>query len=119
VLSPPPTPAPNAPVTLADQLSNRPTTLADSLKTPGAKPSGGARLSVDQIPLHKQFQFVQKVFAGNSNRFKDTLAALNDLPTHDEAYQYLATRILNMPEVNREDPVVQEFLQFVKAKYEG
>lgn len=75
------------------------------------------RLAIEQIPMHKQFQYIQKVFAGNRNKFKDTLEALAQLPTAAEAEQFLQTRILNMPEVDREDVVTKEFVQFVLSHY--
>jgi hypothetical protein len=94
--------------------------LADQFiptNTPAAMNAPKNRLAIEQIPMHKQFQYIQKVFAGNRNKFKDTLEALAQLPTAAEAEQYLQTRILNMPEVDREDAVTKEFVQFVLAHY--
>ena len=69
---------------------------------------------LDHIPMHKQFQYISKVFAGNRNKMVDTINAINQLSTMDEAENYLNTRIYNMPEVDRNDPIVVEFLQMVK-----
>jgi hypothetical protein len=80
-------------------------------------PKGG-KINVNQIPLHKQFQFVQKVFGGNANLMKQTVDAINELKTHAAAEHYLAPRILNMPNVDRASPATQEFLLLVKARFE-
>jgi hypothetical protein len=114
------------PVAPSESDLEKPKTLADSLKAQEKAPSlndrlrdskGGARLSADQIPLHKQFQFIQKVFDGNSDFFRKTLAAISELDSAEEANEYLRTRILNMPNVNREDKVTQEFVLLVNTAF--
>jgi len=101
------------PRNLADRYANqqRPTSLNEQLKT-----SGTEVLSQKMIPLHKQFQYIQKVFGGNRNRFQDTLAALNEAGSYKAAETYMAERILNRPEVDRNDPVTKEFMQFLRAQ---
>jgi hypothetical protein len=71
-------------------------------------------INLEQIPMHKQFQFISKVFAGNRNRMTETIKAINQFTDYSEAENYMNTRILNMPEVDREDPVVVEFMQLIK-----
>lgn len=75
------------------------------------------RLSVDRIPLHKQFQFINKIFDGNSQLFRKTLAALNEQPHWPAAQEYLDTHLLNMPQVDREDKVTLEFVQLVQNAF--
>jgi len=74
-------------------------------------------IELSNIPMHKQFQYVQKVFAGNRKLFLETLDALNGTGSMEEAEKYLRERILNMPEVNREDPVTLEFMDLIRNRF--
>lgn len=98
---------------LVDQFQGQSNTLNNLYN----KKAGGSLLTIESIPMHKQFQFVQKVFAGNRKLFKETIDVLNQHQNEDEALQYLKTRILNMPEVNRDEPVVEEFLELVRSRF--
>ena len=101
------------PARLADQFQGQGNTLNNRFNKQGTV----STLSIESIPMHKQFQYVQKVFAGNRKLFKDTIDALNNLPKEEEAVHYLQTRILNMPEVNHDEPVVLEFVELVRSRY--
>lgn len=98
---------------LADQFQNENRNLNSLFNK---KEKSGAIL-IESIPMHKQFQYVQKVFAGNRKLFKDTIDVVNQLSTQEEALEYLNARILNMPEVNREEPVTQEFVELVRNRF--
>lgn len=74
-------------------------------------------LNLEQIPLHKQFQFTQKLFAGNSNKFRETVESVNALTSRAQLDHYLKTRILNMPEVPKDDKVTAEFLQLLYSRF--
>jgi hypothetical protein len=104
---------PTIPARLADQFQGQGNTLNNRFNNQGIM----STLSVESIPMHKQFQYVQKVFAGNRKLFKDTIDALNNLSKEEEAMNYLQTRILNMPEVNQDEPVVLEFVELVRSRY--
>lgn len=77
----------------------------------------GRPLRTESIPLHKQFQYVQKVFGGDAQRFKDTLNALNLLPSYEEAEKHMQTRIFNMPENAHDDKINKEFMEFVATRF--
>ncbi|MBX3102968.1 MAG: hypothetical protein KF690_10705, partial [Bacteroidetes bacterium] len=83
-------------------------------KAPAIAP--GALLTLESIPLHKQFQYIQKVFGGDAQRMKDTLIALNQLETSQEIADYLRTRIFNMPDNTHDAKINQEFLEFAQQR---
>jgi hypothetical protein len=74
-------------------------------------------LSLDSIPIHKQFQFVQKIFAGSNAKFKETLDAVGRCGSWQEAEEFLQTRVLNLPGVSKDDRVVDEFLRMIRHRF--
>jgi hypothetical protein len=74
-------------------------------------------LSLDSIPIHKQFQFVQKIFAGSNAKFKETLDAVGRCDSWQEAEEFLQTRVLNLPGVSKDDKVVDEFLRMIRHRF--
>lgn len=74
-------------------------------------------IHLEKIPIHKQFQYIQKVFSGKQELFRVTIEQINGILTYEEAEQYLRVRIFNMPDVSVEDKITQEFLQIVKKRY--
>lgn len=115
VSEPEPSSAAEKPATLAERFARSKQTSANPSREFGAKETSG-EIKIEQIPMHKQFQFVQKVFAGDRDKFKQTIGALNQCEDWTAAEEYLRTHILNMPEVKRDDEVTQEFVAFIKAK---
>ena len=91
--------------------------LADKYQPQTTVGSSHPLLNLEQIPLHKQFQFTQKLFAGNSNKFRETLESVNALTSRAQLDHYLKTRILNMPEVPKDDKVTAEFLQLLYSRF--
>ncbi len=83
-----------------------------------AAPVREEKISLDSIPIHKQFQFVQKIFAGSNAKFKETLDAVGKCGTWEEAQTFLQTRVLNMPGIVREDKVTEEFVQLIRRRFE-
>jgi hypothetical protein len=108
--------AADQPARLADQFRKEGPSLNTEWRTQKAQ-SGSAKLSLELIPLHKQFQYLQKLFGGDRALFDRTLAELNALSSSDEAAEYLRLNILNRPDVNREDKVVLEFIQLVNTRF--
>jgi hypothetical protein len=105
-----------------DGQKEQPRTLADKFRqqSPGhdAEDSGKS-LKPDQIPVHKQFQFVQKVFGGSSVKFKVVLDKINKTETLDEANEVLDKYVFNDQNVNRNDKVSKEFEAMVRARFEA
>lgn len=96
--------------TIADRFKENSGTLADSL--------AAKNIRTEQIPVHKQFQFVQKVFGGSSVKFKVILDKINKTTTAAEADDVLEKYVFNDPNVNRNDKVAKEFEQLVRARFE-
>ncbi|MCB9234579.1 MAG: hypothetical protein H6581_23185 [Bacteroidia bacterium] len=105
--------------------NNQPT-LADKLKHSSGNGnlhqsisggSGGAKKLSEAIPVHKQFQFVQKLFGGSSVKFKVVLEKLQEAPNFSEAEGVLNRYVFNNPEVNSETKLAQEFIELVKGQF--
>jgi hypothetical protein len=101
-----------------------PRTLADSFQENRDQQGSvneahsGKSIKTEQIPVHKQFQFVQRVFGGSSVKFKVVLDKINKTNTVEEAMQVLDKYVYNDPSVNRTDKVAKEFEQLVRARFE-
>ena len=79
---------------------------------------GEKMIRTEQIPVHKQFQFVQKVFGGSSVKFKVVLDKINKTENIEEAESVLNRYVFNDPSVNRNDKVCKEFVGLVKERFE-
>ncbi|MCS6905992.1 MAG: hypothetical protein RML72_10475 [Bacteroidia bacterium] len=102
-----------APKTIAQQFSNA------NVNTLHKFVSHSQGIKLEQIPIHKQFQFIQKIFSGNATKFKETIEKINSFSSYKEAEEYLNTRILNKPDVSKTDAITLEFIQMVKHKFEA
>ncbi|MEM0999290.1 MAG: hypothetical protein AAGN35_19695 [Bacteroidota bacterium] len=130
---PPPAEEPKAegppPVSLFTSLDSedkteaeKPRTLADSFQDRSNSGSinekiAGKAIKTEQIPVHKQFQFVQRVFGGSSVKFKVVLDKINKTSTVEEALGVLDKYVYNDPNVNRNDKVAKEFETLVRNKF--
>lgn len=74
-------------------------------------------IQTDQIPVHKQFQYVQKVFGGSSVKFKVVLDKINKTESQEEAEAVLERYVFNDPNVNRNDKVCREFEDLVRGRF--
>lgn len=99
-------------------------TVAEALGTGGAKGKasvnqtlGAKMIRTEQIPVHKQFQFVQKVFGGSSVKFKVVLDKINKTENQEEAESVLNRYVFNDPSVNRNDKVCKEFVELVRERF--
>lgn len=99
--------------TLADKLGNK------ESKTLNEQAGVTKAIRTDQIPVHKQFQFVQKVFGGSSVKFKVVLDKINKTETIEEAKSVLNRYVFNDPTVNRSDKVCKEFEALVRGRFEN
>ena len=75
-------------------------------------------IKTEQIPVHKQFQYVQKVFGGSSVKFKVILDKINKTQSLAEAEEVLEKYVFNDPNVNRNDKVAKEFEDLVRARFD-
>lgn len=105
------------------------TTLADRLKhssggssvlqniSSGSGGNTGNKKLAETIPVHKQFQFVQKLFGGSSVKFKVVLEKLEGTSNFGEAESILNRYVFNNPDVNRDTKLAQELVDLVKDQY--
>lgn len=100
--------------TIADSLAN-----SNDGKTINEQMGEAKTIRTDQIPVHKQFQFVQKVFGGSSVKFKVVLDKINKTETIEEAESVLDRYVFNDPAVNRNDKVCQEFESLVRNRFQA
>jgi hypothetical protein len=79
----------------------------------------GKAIRLEHIPVHKQFQFVQKVFSGSSIRFKVLLDKINETNSAAELEALLNQYVFSDTAVSRDDKVTQEFLILVRNRFES
>lgn len=101
-----------------DDFNREPRTLAEKLRQQQAPINDdGKSIKVESIPVHKQFQYVQKVFGGSSVKFKVVLDKINKTETLEETNEVLDKYVFNDPNVNRNDKVSKEFEALVRARF--
>lgn len=117
---------PDKPFSLPGQENkDRPKTIAERLmeqaqqKQPAAPKSGpaGKPLRAEDIPIHKQYQFVQKVFEGNNVRFRVIFDKVNSATSRAEIKEIIDRYILPSEKLNPNDPVVQEFMNLLLNQF--
>lgn len=117
---------PDKPFSLPGQENkDRPKTIAERLmeqaqqKQPAAPKSGpvGKPLRAEDIPIHKQYQFVQKVFEGNNVRFRVIFDKVNSAASRAEIKEIIDRYILPSEKLNPNDPVVQEFMSLLLNQF--
>ena len=94
------------------QSEERPEALHESL-------SPQRSIKLEQIPVHKQFQFVQKLFGGQSVKFRVILDKLNQTQSYKDAEEVMEKYIFNAPNTRRSDKLSQEFIMLVKNRFES
>ncbi len=107
-----------------DQLQEKPQSIADKFaeqnrqrKLHESLSSGGGKIKLDEIAIHKQYQFVQKVFAGNNVRFRIIVDRVNDARDAAEVEDILNKFVLSVDDLDREDPVVKEFVALLRNRF--
>lgn len=105
-----------------DRLKGKAQNAGDQLADAGAKVlkenlNGNRKIRLDEIPIHKQYQYVQKVFDGNNVRFRIIVDKINNAKDKDETEEILEKFVLSNAKLNREDPVVQEFISLLRNRF--
>ncbi|MEM7037449.1 MAG: hypothetical protein AAF570_10750, partial [Bacteroidota bacterium] len=107
-------PAEDKPKTLGDQFRESSSGGGASInETVAAK-----AIKTENIPVHKQFQYVQKVFGGSSVKFKVVLDKINKTKSAEEAEAVLNKYVFNDPNVNPNDKIAREFQELVQGRFE-
>ncbi|MEY3442117.1 MAG: hypothetical protein RLZZ519_398 [Bacteroidota bacterium] len=108
----------------SDDFSNKePRSLVDKFRQQaspvGADDDSSKSIKAEHIPVHKQFQYVQKVFGGSSVKFKVVLDKINKTETLEETNEVLDKYVFNDPNVNRNDKVSKEFEAMVRSRFQA
>jgi len=70
--------------------------------------------SLDQIPLHKQFQFIQKLFGGNHQKYNETLQKIQSFEDINSANEWLQNNF-----DDKENEIYQEFYEMILRSFGG
>ncbi|MEZ4828951.1 MAG: hypothetical protein R3C61_22095 [Bacteroidia bacterium] len=81
------------------------------------KLNGSRKIKLDEIPIHKQYQYVQKVFDGNNVRFRIIVDKVNNAKNSEEVEDILDKYIFNNEAIDREDMVVAEFITMLRDRF--
>ena len=77
----------------------------------------GKEIELNDIPIHKQYQFVQKVFEGNNVRFRIIVDKINNAGDKQEVDDILNKFVLNNDNIDRQDESVIEFLALMRSRF--
>lgn len=104
------------PQTIAEKFQQREDAPASSVHTHTLNGSNG-KIKLDEIPIHKQYQYVQKVFDGNNVRFRIIVDKINNAKGKEEVEDILNKFVLNNDSLDRGDGVVKEFLVLLRRRF--
>lgn len=79
--------------------------------------NGSRKIKLNEIPIHKQYQYVQKVFEGNNVRFRIIVDKINNAGDKLEVEDILKKFVLNNDTVDQNDGVVKEFLTLLRNRF--
>ncbi|MDX2250032.1 MAG: hypothetical protein SF052_24830 [Bacteroidia bacterium] len=109
--------------------TDKPTSILDKINETTAKTTGDApkqildklngsrKIKLDEIPIHKQYQYVQKVFDGNNVRFRIIVDKVNNAKNSEEVEDILDKFVFNNTTIDREDQVVVEFITLLRNRF--
>ncbi|MCS7162651.1 MAG: hypothetical protein NZ958_04915 [Bacteroidia bacterium] len=87
--------------------------ILEQFRSPVRRADTLRRFELEEIPIHKQFRFVQRLFEGDASAFRRLLDQLNEAPNAAEAQ-----RILQKSKTDRSDPdIFAEFEQWVLSRF--
>jgi len=111
----------NHPATESKQqnTSEKKPTLADTFqkKTKQNLNLKSNPIRLDTIPIHKQFQFSQKVFLGNNIMFREFLLEINKIESLEEAQKQVNEKVIIPNRLQEDDPLLLEFLELIENRY--
>lgn len=104
----------------ASPSEEKPKTLADLFQqNNSSRPEVRAtHISLDNIPIHKQFQFSQKIFLGNNVLFRAFVQDINGADTLENALKLLQERVITPNKLKEDDALLLEFIQIIRNRYQ-
>ena len=114
---------PEKPASVLDAISEKPKTIAEQYSQQSQQTqlhesiNGNRKIKLDEIPIHKQYQYVQKVFEGNNVRFRIIVDKVNNAKNKDEVEDILNKFVLSNDAVDTKDEVVLEFIELLRKRF--
>ncbi|MFN0204089.1 MAG: hypothetical protein ACKVTZ_21400 [Bacteroidia bacterium] len=97
---------------IAETFSGMPQQLIDSMNV-------GSPIKLEDIPIHKQYMYMQRVFGGNNVRFHIIIDKVNNAGNRQAIEDIIEKYILNNPDVRPKDPIVDEFIKLLQNRFVG
>lgn len=105
----------------AHAKEERKPTLAEKFQhqQTGAHKNGqhGTEIKLNDIPIHRQYQYVQKVFEGNNVRFRIIVDKVNNAKDPGEVENIINRFVLSNDKLDRNDEVVKEFIAMLQKRF--
>lgn len=79
--------------------------------------NAGQKIRLEDIQIHKQYMYVQRVFAGNNVRFRIIIDKANNANDKAEIEEIVEKYILSNPDVKEKDPIVEEFIKLLRGRF--
>ncbi|MEM6800010.1 MAG: hypothetical protein AAF696_01335 [Bacteroidota bacterium] len=79
--------------------------------------NGNKTIKLDEIPIHKQYQYVQKVFEGNNVRFRIIVDKINNSKDKAEVEDILNKFVLSNTNLDHNDAAVGEFIALLRNRF--
>ncbi len=115
--------SPNASTNYSRIMSNHKTeripTVAERLQEQQTRQvdQRGKEIKLSDIPIHRQYQFVQKVFEGNNVRFRIIVDKVNNSKDRGEIESIVDRFVLSNENINQNDEVVQDFIHLLRSRH--
>lgn len=111
------------PASILDKLQSSSQTIADKFAPAqsngnvSTSVNGNRKIQLEEIPIHKQYQYVQKVFDGNNVRFRVIVEKVNNAQNKAEVESLVKKYILSNDSLNPDDLVVSEFITLLRNRF--
>ncbi|MEL6253207.1 MAG: hypothetical protein AAFR87_14445 [Bacteroidota bacterium] len=112
------------PTSVLDKLNEKAKTVGetvnqkeDSQKQVLDNLNGSKTIKLDEIPIHKQYQYVQKVFEGNNVRFRIIVDKINNSKDKSEVEDILNKFVLSNNNLDHNDSAVGEFITLLRNRF--
>lgn len=112
------------PTSVLDKLNEKAKTVVETVNQKEDSPkqvldnlNGSRTIKLDEIPIHKQYQYVQKVFEGNNVRFRIIVDKINNSKDKAEVEDILNKFVLSNNNLDQNDSAVGEFISMLRNRF--
>lgn len=85
-------------------------------KSETLKDSIEEKVKITEIPLHKQYQYVEQLFNGDNLLFKQAIDKINQFSSYDDALHYLREEVFSKTKPDPNNYLLDEFLTYIKKR---